>query len=145
VTAGTLVDSNVLLDVLTGDEGWSEWSSKALAHAAETGPLFINPIVYAEVSVRFSRIEDVDDALRPSDYRRLALPWEAAFLAGKAFLAYRQKRGTKASTLPDFLIGAHAAVAALELLTRDVARYRTYFPTVRLITPPDRSGRHRVG
>lgn len=136
MATGTLVDSNVLLDVLTEDERWMEWSAEALALASEAGPLYINPIIYAEVSVRFSRIEDLDHALAPSDYRRVALPWEASFLAGKAFLAYRRRsRGAKASTLPDFFIGAHAAVAQVGLLTRDVARYRTYFPTVRLIAP----------
>src|SRR5207253_3937491 len=88
VADGAIVDSNVLLDVLTEDVDWLEWSSNALAAAAEAGPLFINPIIYAEVSIRFSRVEDVDDALPPSDYGRLALPWEAAFLAGKAFVGY---------------------------------------------------------
>ena len=144
MTAGTLVDSNVLLDVLTEDERWSAWSSNALARSAEAGPLFINPIIYAEVSIRFSRIEDLDDALPPSDYRRLALPWESTFLAGKAFLAYRRNKGSKSSTLPDFFIGAHAAVAQLGLLTRDVARYRTYFPLVRL-TAPGQAERHLPG
>ncbi len=132
---GTLVDSNVLLDVITEDERWLEWSSNALARAADDGPLFINPVIYAEVSVRFSRIEDLEEALPPSDYGRLAVPWESAFLAGKAFLDYRRSRGTKMSTLPDFFIGAHAAVARLRLLTRDVMRYRTYFPTVELVSP----------
>ena len=136
MTHGTLVDSNVLLDVLTEDERWFAWSSSALSLAAEVGPLFINPIIYAEVSVRFSRIEDLDHAIAPADYRRLALPWEAAFLAGKAFLNYRRNGGTKATTLPDFFIGAHAAVAQLGLLTRDVAHYRTYFPKVQLTAPP---------
>ena len=134
---GTLVDSNVLLDVITEDEGWLEWSSNALARAADEGALFINPIIYAEVSVRFSRIEDVEEALPPSDYGRLAVPWESAFLAGKAFLDYRRNGGTKSSTLPDFFIGAHAAVANLQLLTRDATRYRTYFPTVRLTSPDE--------
>ncbi|MFN2504188.1 MAG: type II toxin-antitoxin system VapC family toxin [Acidimicrobiales bacterium] len=134
---GTLVDSNVLLDVITEDETWLDWSSHALARAADSGPLVINPIIYAEVSVRFSRIEDLDDALPPSDYGRLALPWEASFLAGKAFLDYQRNEGTKSATLPDFFIGAHAAVADLALLTRDPARYRTYFPTVRLTVPED--------
>jgi len=132
---GTLVDSNVLLDVITEDETWLEWSSAALARAADGGPLFINPIIYAEVSVRFSRIEDVEDALPTSDYGRLAVTWESAFLAGKAFLAYRRNKGTRSSTLPDFFIGAHAAVAGLGLLTRDASRYRTYFPTVQLTSP----------
>jgi predicted nucleic acid-binding protein len=132
---GTLVDSNVLLDVLTEDKTWVEWSADALANAAESGPLYINPIIYAEVSVRFTRIEDLEDALPSQDYRRTHLPWEAAFLAGKAFLSYRRNRGTKSSTLPDFFIGAHAAVADLRLLTRDVRRYRTYFPTVETTSP----------
>jgi predicted nucleic acid-binding protein len=135
VTAGTLVDSNVLLDVLTEDPTWFEWSTEALAAAAEAGPLVINPVIYAEVSIRFSTIEDLDDALRAQDYRRAALPWEAAFLAGKAFVRYRRLGGTRASTLPDFLIGAHAAVEGLELVTRDATRYRSYFPTVRLTAP----------
>lgn len=135
---GTLVDSNVLLDVITEDENWLEWSSSALASAADDGPLFINPVIYAEVSMRFSRIEDIEEALPPSDYGRLTLPWESAFLAAKAFLDYRRNKGTRSSTLPDFFIGAHAAVADLRLLTRDVTRYRTYFPTVRL-TSPDRT------
>lgn len=132
---GTLVDSNVLLDVLTEDETWLEWSTEALSAAAEAGPLLINPIIYAELSIRFTRIEDLDDALPPQDYRRAALPWEAAFLAGKAFVKYRRLGGTRSSTLPDFFIGAHAAVADLDLVTRDSARYYTYFPTVRVTAP----------
>jgi hypothetical protein len=135
VAGGTLVDSNVLLDVLTEDPKWLSWSIDALAEAAESGPLWINPIIFAEVSVRFSRIEDVEDALPREHFRRAHLPWEAAFLAGKAFLRYRRSRGTKTSTMPDFYIGAHAAVAELALLTRDQARFRTYLPTVVLITP----------
>lgn len=137
MAAGTLVDSNVLLDVLTEDEVWLAWSSNALAAAASSGPLFINPVIYGEVSVRFSRIEDLDDAVPPTDYGRLALPWEAAFLAAKAFLSYRRNRGPRTSTLPDFFVGAHAAVAELTLLTRDPSRYRTYFPTVVLTSPED--------
>ena len=132
---GTLVDANVLLDVLTEDPEWSAWSIDALGEAAEAGPLWINPIIYAETSVRFSRIEDLEAALPPEDYRRAPLPWEAAFLAGKAFLDYRRSGGTRTSTLPDFFIGAHAAVAELHLLSRDASRYRTYFPTVQLLTP----------
>ena len=141
---GTLVDGNVLLDLITEDENWLERSSDALARAADDGPLLIDPIIYAEVSVRFSRIEDVEEALPGSDYGRLAVSWESAFLAGMAFLAYRRNRGRRSATLPDFLIGAHAAVAHLRLLTRDATRYRTYFPTVQL-TSPDRTspGRHR--
>ncbi len=135
MSRGTLVDSNVLLDVLTEDPRWSDWSANALAEAAEAGPLHINPIIFSEVSVRFSTVEALDGALPSRDYRRDPLPWAAAFLAGKVFVAYRQNRGTKSSTLPDFFIGAHAAVADLDLLTRDIGRYHTYFPTVRLITP----------
>lgn len=134
---GTLVDSNVLLDILTEDPTWLSWSLDALAAAAEAGPLLINPIIYGEVSIRFTRIEDLDDALPARDYRRLDLPWTAAFLAGKAFAAYRRNGGTRTSTLPDFFIGAHAATQRFALLTRDAARYRTYFPTVELVTPTD--------
>ncbi len=130
-----MVDANVLLDVLTVDPDWQAWSSEALARAADTGPLWINPIIYAEVSVGFSRIEDLEDALPPDDFGRAQLPWEAGFLAGKAFVQHRRRSGTERSTLPDFYIGAHAAVADLDLLTRDRARYATYFPTVRLISP----------
>lgn len=132
---GTLVDTNVLLDVFTEDPAWFEWSSTALAEAAEAGPLWVNPLIYAEVSVRFSRIEDLEEALPASEFGRAQLPWEAAFLAGKAFVQYRRSGGTKASTLPDFYIGAHSAVADLALLSRDGGRYRSYFPSVRLISP----------
>lgn len=132
---GTLVDSNVLLDILTEDAIWQSWSADALADAAETGPIYINPIIYSEVSVRFTSVEALESALPPRDYRREVLPWAAAFLAGKVFVDYRRNRGTRSSTLPDFFIGAHAAVAELDLLTRDVGRYRTYFPTVTLISP----------
>jgi predicted nucleic acid-binding protein len=132
----TLVDANVLLDILTEDERWIAWSSDALAAAADEGALVINPIVYAEVSIRFGRIEDLDEALPESVYLRSPLPWAAAFLAGKCFLDYRRRGGDRRSPLPDFYIGAHAAVHGLRLLSRDAARYRTYFPTVRLIAPP---------
>jgi predicted nucleic acid-binding protein len=135
LAAATLVDANVLLDVLTEDPVWLDWSAEALVAAGESGPLWINPIIYAEVSVRFSRIEDLEGALPPQDYRRAQLPWEAGFLAGKAFVQYRRGGGTKTSTLPDFYIGAHAAIADVTLLTRDGGRYATYFPTVRLVTP----------
>ena len=135
MAVGTLVDTNVLLDVLTEDGSWLWWSLDALAAAAETGPLLINPIIYGEVSTRFTRIEDLDEALPPQDFRRCALPWESAFLAGKAFRDYRRRSGAKRNTLPDFFIGAHAAVDDLTLLTRDARRIRTYFPTVRLIAP----------
>ncbi len=133
--SATLVDTNVLLDVLSEDPVWLAWSSRALLAAADSGPLWINPVIYAEVSVRFTRIEDLEEALPAEDYRRAQLPWEAAFLAGKAFLRYRRAGGSRRSTLPDFFIGAHAAVANVVLLTRDASRFRTYFPAVRLITP----------
>jgi predicted nucleic acid-binding protein len=135
VAAATLIDSNVLLDVLTEDPRWLDWSIGALAVAAESGPLVINPVIYAEVSIRFSRIEDLEAALPQQDFNRVAVPWEAAFLAGKAFVSYRRKGGARSSPLPDFFIGAHAAVAGLALLTRDAARYRTYFPSVPVIAP----------
>jgi hypothetical protein len=130
-----MVDSTVLLDVLTEDPVWSDWSAGALETAADQGPLWINPLIYAEVSVRFSRVEDLEDALPPSDFRRAPVPWEAAFLAAKAHFSYRRRGGSRTSTLPDFVIGAHAAVAGLRLLTRDGSRYATYFPTVALIAP----------
>jgi hypothetical protein len=130
-----LVDSNVLLDILTEDSRWFEWSSNALADAAEEATLVINPIIYAEVSIGFVRIEEHEEALPASHYRRDALPWEAGFLAGKCFVAYRRRGGTRATPLPDFYIGAHAAVTGMDLLTRDAARYKTYFPRLRLISP----------
>lgn len=130
-----LVDSNVVLDIVTEDKKWFPWSSKALAKYAETHTLVINPIIYAEVSVGFDRIEDVEEVLPSAFFRRDPIPWEAAFLAAKCFLAYRRRRGGKNSTLPDFFIGAHAAVLGIPLLTRDIARYRTYFPKLKIITP----------
>jgi predicted nucleic acid-binding protein len=134
MVATVLVDSNVLLDILIPDPEWQEWSSAALAEVAESFLLAINPIIYTEVSIGFDRIEDLEAAL-PQDFRREALPWDAAFLAGKAFLSYKQRSGSKTSTLPDFFIGAHAAVRGYTLLTRDAARYRTYFPSLTLVTP----------
>lgn len=130
-----LVDSNVLLDVLTEDAEWYDWSAEALRREADQSVLVINPIIYAAVSIRFDRIEELNEALPEDVFRRDALPWEAAFLAGKAFVGSRRRRGAKRSPLPDFYIGAHAAIAGLALLTRDPARYRTYYPTVELIAP----------
>ncbi|MBA3346706.1 MAG: type II toxin-antitoxin system VapC family toxin [Gemmatimonadales bacterium] len=132
---GALVDSNIILDVLTEDPVWFEWSSQALAQAAERLPIVINPIIYAEVSIRFQRIEELDDALPPAMFRRDALPWEGGFLSGKCFRSYRRQGGMRRSPLPDFYIGAHAAVAGLTLLTRDAARYRSYFPKLVIIAP----------
>lgn len=128
-----LVDTNVLLDVLTNDPKWFDWSAGMLDQCAFDNELCINPIVYAETSVGFARIEDLDATLAP--LTRLDLPWEAGFLAGKAFVRHRRAKGTQPSPLPDFFIGAHAAIESLPLLTRDARRYRTYFPSVKLICP----------
>jgi predicted nucleic acid-binding protein len=130
-----LVDSNVILDIVTEDANWFEWSASKLSECAEQSVLSINSIIYAEVSIGFERIEELEAALPVSFFRRLDLPWEAAFLAGKCFLQYRQRGGNKRSPLPDFYIGAHAVVADMILLTRDVSRYQTYFPTLELLTP----------
>jgi predicted nucleic acid-binding protein len=125
----------VLLDVLTNDPEWSDWSADALARCADASTLAISPIIYAEVSIRFTRIEDLEATLSAADFRRLPLSWEAAFLAGKCFVKYRRRRGARRSPLPDFYIGAQAAVDDLGLLTRDARRYRTYFPGLELISP----------
>ena len=130
-----LIDSNVILDVFTNDKMWFQWSSKTLSRHADDHILVINPIIYAEVSVRFDKIEDLEDALPHKFFSRRRLSWEAAFLAGKCFLRYIKMGGKKRSPLPDFYIGAHAAVAQIALLTRDVSRYRTYFPKLKLISP----------
>src|SRR5215471_20033769 len=114
-----LVDSNVLLDVLTEDPRWFAWSSDALAREAEEDVVAINPIIYAEVSIGFERIEDLDAALPATMMQRLPLPWPAAFLAGKCFVTYRRQGGAKVAPLPDFYIGAHASVSGMSLLTRD--------------------------
>jgi predicted nucleic acid-binding protein len=132
--ASALVDSNILIDVLAVQSVWAVQSDRALKEAANRGPLVINPIIFAEVSVGFARFEDAHIAI-PSLFVREELPYEAAFLAGKAYQAYRKNRGEKRSPLPDFFIGAHAAIKGYDLLTRDPARYRTYFPSVRLIAP----------
>lgn len=132
--AGTLVDSNVLLDLFTGDPRWREWSGIRLAEALDRGPTLINPIVYAEISISFERIEQLERAL-PPELEREALPWEAAFLAGKCFLEYRRRGGERRSPLPDFYIGAHAALTGRALLTRDTGRYRSFFPRLELISP----------
>jgi predicted nucleic acid-binding protein len=130
-----LIDSNVLLDLMTEDTRWFSWSAQAVEKAADQFRFVINPIIYAEVSIRYSRIEDLEAALPKTMFDREAIPYEAAFLAGKCFLTYRQRGGAKQSPLPDFFIGAHAAVAGYRLLTRDAARYRSYFPRLPLIAP----------
>jgi predicted nucleic acid-binding protein len=130
-----LVDSNVILDVLTEDPQWLQWSAQVLAEYADRGNLVINPIIYAEVSIGFKQIEELETALPSDFFRRDPLPFEAAFLAGQSFLEYRRRGGTRRSPLPDFYIGAHASVAGIPLITRDISRYRTYFPSVQLIIP----------
>jgi predicted nucleic acid-binding protein len=130
-----LVDSNVILDVFTEDPDWLDWSFQALAAASDRARLVINPIIFAEVSARFSRIEDLDGLLPASAFAREPIPYSAAFMAGKIFVQYRKRGGAYRSPLPDFFIGAHAAVAGYEVLTRDARRYRSYFPDVPLITP----------
>ena len=129
----TLVDTNVILDILTEDPTWAPWSETALRKAAEYSTLVINPIIFAEVSMKFDRIEDADSAL--ADFVREPLPYEAGFLTGKAFLAYRRRGGAKRSPMPDFYVGAHALIGRMSLLTRDAARYRTYFPALKMIAP----------
>ena len=131
----TLVDTNVLLDVATDDARWADWSVRQLEMAATRGRLVINEITYAELSVRFERIEDIERFLAVGGFAVEGTPRAALFLAGKVFRRYRERGGARTGVLPDFLIGAHAAVAGLALLTRDVGRYRRYFPTVVLITP----------
>lgn len=131
----TLVDSNVILDIATSDPTWAEWSSQALATAANESRLAINALIYAEVSIGYERVEEMEQAIPSATFRRESLPYEAAFLAGKAFLQYRRRGGMRTSPLPDFYIGAHAAVSNFRLLTRDPRRYRAYFPTVDLIVP----------
>lgn len=130
-----LVDSNVLLDVIAGDSRWAPWSSTALAAIADESVLVINPLIYAEVSIRYETIEAIDSVLPPNLFRREDVPYEAAFLAGKAYIRYRERGGRRRSLLPDFLIGAHAAVAGYRMLTRDSRRYRTYFPRLDVIAP----------
>jgi predicted nucleic acid-binding protein len=136
-SGATLVDTSVLLDVVQGDPTWGAWSETALARALDAGPVLVNPVIFAEASVSYARLEALEEDLAALELGREPLPWAAAFLAGKAFLAYRQSaRGqSKASVLPDFFIGAHAAVAGHALLTRDPRRVRTHFPTVRLVAP----------
>jgi predicted nucleic acid-binding protein len=130
-----LVDSNVLIDVAEDDPVWGDWSRGALGRAADASLLVVNPLVYAEVSVSYARVEEVERFLPATLYRREPLPYEAAFLAGKVFLEYRKRGGRRRSPLPDFYIGAHAAVCGHRLLTRDATRYRTYFPRLDIIAP----------
>jgi predicted nucleic acid-binding protein len=132
-----LIDSNVLIDVATDDDTWGAWSGATLAWCADHGRLAVNPIIYAEVAAGFDRIERLDEVLPRQIFLRLPLPWDAGFLAGRSFVAYRRRGGTRTTPLPDFYIGAHAAVHDLTLVTRDPSRYRTYFPRVRLVAPTE--------
>ena len=132
---GTLVDSCILIDVLADDPQWADWSIEQLDRCARLAPLIINPLILAEVSPRFERAVDLETALAALPLVREALPWDAAFLAGQAFRVYRQSSGSRTSPMPDFYIGAHALVGGLQLLTRDVARYRSYFPKLAMVTP----------
>lgn len=129
----TLVDTNVLLDVLLEDDEWVDWSAMMIATASQQGRIVINPIIYAEVSSAYDDIESLDRALPAEYYLREPLPWESAFLAGRAYVSYRRRGGVRRSPLPDFYVGAHAAVAGHTLLTRDPQRYRAYFPKVRIL------------
>lgn len=133
----TLVDTNVLLDLVTDDETWAEWSVEQLEAASVNGPLLINDVVYAELSVRYDRIEALDEFIAQSGLEIVPMPRAALFLAAKAFARYRRSGGKRTGVLPDFFIGAQAAVGGMPLLTRDSGRYRTYFPTVVLISPDE--------
>jgi predicted nucleic acid-binding protein len=130
-----LVDSNVIIDVFSKDARWCLWSEAALAHAADHDEIAINPIIYAEIAFGFATMRALDAELGVGEFRRLPLPYAAGFVAGRAFVEYRRRGGTKTSPLPDFYIGAHAAVAGLRLLTRDARRYTGYFPGIELIAP----------
>ena len=132
-----LVDTNILLDLFTNDPIWADWSARELRILSAQEALVVNPVVYAELSVGFDRIEDLDAALATAGVDLLESPRAALFLAGQAFQTYRAQGGTRTGVLPDFFIAAHAVVAGMSLLTRDTRRYRSYFPTVVLITPGD--------
>jgi len=131
----TLVDTNVLFDFLTEDSEFFDWSAAMLEQASNAGTVAINQVVYAEVSIRYSTVEELNDDLSVDYFARLSIPWEAAFLAGRAFARYKRQGGTRRSPLPDFFIGAHAAVTGMTLLTRDARRYRAYFPKLKIVAP----------
>ena len=130
-----LFDTNVLLDIATADPIWLSWSENQFRTAAAQGPIFINPIIYAELAPAFASAADLDRWLDPTVFQRQPLPYAAGWLAAQAFLKYRRSGGAKTSPLPDFYIGAHAEVEGWTLVTRDAARYRTYFPNVPIIAP----------
>ena len=132
---GVLVDSNIVLDVFLNDLKWADWSESKLDEYDQLGSLYINSIIYSEISIGFKRIENLESAIAKAGLQMLEIPKEALFLAGKAYLKYKKRKGTKRTPLPDFFIGAQAAVQNFDLITRDVSRYQSYFPTVKLITP----------
>jgi len=132
---GVLVDSNIVLDVFLNDPKWADWSESKLDKYDQMGILYINSIVYSEISIGFKRIEDLESAIVRAGFQMLEIPKEALFLAGKAYLKYKKRGGIKTTPLPDFFIGAQAAVQNLDLITRDVSTYQSYFPTVKLISP----------
>lgn len=132
---GLLIDSSVILDIFEDDPVWAEWSQSMLDHYSQLCRLYINPVIYAEISMGFKRIEELEKAVVECGFQILPLPKEALFLAGKAFMIYKKRKGNKTSLLPDFFIGAHAAVAKFELLTRDISRFSRYFPSVKIISP----------
>jgi predicted nucleic acid-binding protein len=134
----SMLDSNVLLDIITADPDWLPWSIEQLRWVAKSGPVVINPIIYSELAPAFESQADLDHWLRPQHFRRLPLPYEAAFRASRAFLHYRQRGGSKSAPLPDFYIGAHAETAGFTLVTRDRGRYQTYFPELKLLFPAAR-------
>ena len=132
---GVLIDSCVLLDLFTDDPNWAEWSENILEQYSQTNTLYINSMVYTEISIGFEKVEEIEKAIVELDIKVLEIPREALFLTGKIFLRYRKNKGTKTSPLPNFFIGAHAAVSKFDLITRDTSKYKTYFPQVRLIHP----------
>ena len=132
---GIFIDSCVLLDLFTDDPNWAEWSENVLEKYSQTNTLYINSIIYTEISIGFKKIEEVETAITELEIKVLEMPREALFLTGKVFLQYRKNHGTKTSPLPDFFIGAHTAVAKFDLITRDTSKYKTYFPQVKLIHP----------
>ena len=132
---GVLIDSCILLDLFTNDPHWADWSESTLERYSQTNTLYINSIIYTEVSIGFEKIEEVEEAISTLGIKVLEIPREALFLTGKAFIQYRRNKGTKNSSLPDFFIGAHSAVTQLDLITRDLSKYKTYFPQVNLIHP----------
>ncbi len=132
---GVFVDSCVLLDLFTDDRNWAEWSENILEKYSQTNTLYINSIVYTEISISFNKIEEVEKSISELDIKVLEIPREALFLTGKAYLKYRKNKGTKNSPLPDFFIGAHVSVENFNLITRDISKYKTYFPGIKLIHP----------